>query len=178
MGLSQEEVIQGLWKDRAKLLAYIDAIVLNRNLDLAEDIYQEVIILALKKADEIESQKHLIGWARKAAKYKAIDYLRRKKLQPRHVSPDVLELLERDWEEQWNASSSSQLNALRTCLQKLTPRARKLIEMRYGDQLDGAGISQLLGVKVQSVYMALSRIYRTLEGCIRRIEVAGSREHE
>ena len=177
MALSQEQVIQGLWRDRAKLLAYVDAIVLHEHHDLAEDIYQEVVILALKKAAEIESQEHLVGWARKAAKYKAIDYLRRKKLEPRHISPDVLDLLEREWEAEWRVAPSATVTFLRECLKKLTPRARKLIDLRYGDQLDGATISEVLGVKVQSIYMALSRIYRTLEECIRRKQVAGTKDH-
>jgi RNA polymerase sigma-70 factor, ECF subfamily len=177
MGLSQEEVIHGLWKDRAKLLAYIGAIVLNQHHDLAEDIYQDVVVLALKKAEEIENQQHLLGWARKAAKYKAIDYLRRNKLQPKHLSPDVLDLMEQDWEEAWKVTSPSMVGALRACLKKLTPRARNLIDLRYGDQLDGTSISQILGVKVHSIYMALSRIYRTLEECIRRQNAAEGGDH-
>jgi RNA polymerase sigma-70 factor (ECF subfamily) len=177
MGLSQEDVIHGLWRDRAKLLAYIGAIVLNEHHDLAEDIYQDVVVLALKKAGEIESQEHLFGWARKAAKYKAIDYLRRNKLQPKHLSPDVLDLMEQEWEEAWKSASPSMIGALRACLKNLTPRARKLIDLRYGDQLDGTSISQILGIKVQSIYMALSRIYRTLEECIRRKNAAGSGDH-
>jgi RNA polymerase sigma factor (sigma-70 family) len=177
MGLSQEDVIHGLWKDRAKLLAYIGAIVLNEHHDLAEDIYQDVVVLALQKASEIESQQHLIGWARKAAKFKAIDYLRRNKLHPKHLSPDVLDLMEQQWEEAWKVGSLSMVGALRACLKQLTPRARKLIDLRYGDQLDGASIAQILGVKVHSIYMALSRIYHTLEECIRRERAAENVDH-
>jgi RNA polymerase sigma-70 factor (ECF subfamily) len=177
MGLSQEDIIHGLWRDRAKLLAYIYSIVLNRNHDLAEDIYQDVVILALKKAHEIESQAHLSGWARKAARYKAIDYLRRKKLEPRHISADVLELLEETWDGQWQVASPQMTSALRACLKKLTPRAQKIVEMRFGDQLDVGSISQAFGVKVQSLYMALSRIYSTLKTCIRRKQAVGSQDH-
>jgi RNA polymerase sigma-70 factor, ECF subfamily len=177
MGLSQDDVIHGLWKDRAKLLAYIYSIVLNRNHDLADDIYQDVVILALKKAAEIESQAHLSGWARKAAKYKAIDHLRRNKLEPRHVSPDVLELLEETWDEEWGLATPLMTSALRTCLKKLTPRAQKIIELRFGDQLDMGSISRSFGVKVQSLYMALSRIYGTLRECIRRKQATRSHEH-
>jgi DNA-directed RNA polymerase specialized sigma24 family protein len=89
----------------------------------------------------------------------------------------VLELLEETWDEEWGLATPLMTSALRTCLKKLTPRAQKIIELRFGDQLDMGSISRSFGVKVQSLYMALSRIYGTLRECIRRKQATRSHEH-
>jgi len=164
MSLCQEEVIHGLLSDRAKLLSYIRAIVLS--VHAAEDIHQEVIIQALQKADTISDRTHLFAWARHAAKLRAFDYLRRMQRQPLHIDPDVLDLLEPIWDSE--VSGPSMMGALNDCLQRMSSRSRKLINMRFGDRMSGLQMSQSLGLKVPSVYMALSRLYRMLEDCIRR----------
>lgn len=166
MGLSQEEVIHGLFSDRAKLIAYIRAIVLSQHT--AEDIHQEVVIEALRKADAITDPEHLLAWARQVAKMRAFNHLKRQKLHPRAIDPELLELLEPAWEAESKASSPAVMEALGKCVESLTPRSRKLVDLRFGDQLSGSQMSTKLGIKLPSVYMALSRIYRMLDDCVRR----------
>ena len=166
MSLCQEEVVHRLLSDRVKLLAYIRTIVLSRHA--AEDIHQEVVVEALKQADLIDGPDHLFAWARRVAKFKAFKYLRSQQRQPQHFDPDVLELLEPVWDFESAAIPRSMVDALGTCLRELPPRSQKLVQMRFTDQLNGAQISQALGLKLQSVYMALSRIYRVLDDCVKR----------
>lgn len=166
MSLCQEDIIHGLLSDRVRLLAYIRALVIDR--DAAEDIHQEVIIQALRAASTIEDSRHLLAWARRTAKLKAFEYLRHKRRQPQHLDPDVLELLEPTWEAESGEANQARAAALSDCLGELTKRSQELVKLRFADHLNGIQISKTMGLKVQSVYMALSRIYRTLDACVRR----------
>jgi RNA polymerase sigma-70 factor (ECF subfamily) len=166
MSLCQEEVIHGLFSDRAKLISYIRAIVLSQHA--AEDIHQEVVIEALQKADAIGDSQHLLAWARQVAKSKAFNYLKRQKRHPRVIDPEMLDLLEPVWEAESETAGPTMMEALGECMKELTPRSQRLVELRFGDRLSGSQMSEKLGLKVPSVYMALSRVYRVLDECVRR----------
>lgn len=174
MGLSQEEVIHCLFSDRAKLIAYIRAIVLGQHT--AEDIHQDVVITALQKADTISDAAHLLAWARQVAKCRAFDYLKQQKQRPRAIDPALLDLLEPVWESESRTSGPTMIDALDHCMKRLTPRSRRLVDLRFGDQLSGCEMSAKLGIKLSSVYMGLSRVYRMLDDCVRRTlaEAGGS----
>jgi RNA polymerase sigma-70 factor, ECF subfamily len=166
MTLCQEDIVRGLMADRLNLLAYIRAIVLNQQA--AEDNHQEVLIQALQSADAIVDDRHLRAWARRTAKFKAFEYLRKNQRQPQHLDPELLELLEPIWEGESDRATPELNDALGYCLGKLTDRSRQLVNLRFGECLSGTQISQLLGLKIESVYMAFSRIYRMLDHCVRQ----------
>lgn len=166
MSLCQEEVIHGLFSDRAKLISFIRAIVLSQHA--AEDIHQEVVIEALQKAETIGDSQHLLAWARQVAKAKAFNYLKRQKHHPQVIDPELLDLLEPVWQAESDVLGPTMMEALNECLQSLTPRSRRLVDLRFGDRMNGSQMSEALGLKVPSVYMALSRVYRVLDECVRR----------
>jgi RNA polymerase sigma-70 factor (ECF subfamily) len=166
MSLTQEDVIHGLLTDRARLLAYIRALVLDR--DVAEDIHQEVVIEAFRAAESIVDGNHLLAWARRAAKLKACEHFRAQRRQPRHLDPDVLELLGPHWEAENGDSGQARAEALSVCLQELTPRSQELVRLRFRDDLSGSQIAEALHLKLHSVYVSLSRIYHALDDCVRR----------
>jgi RNA polymerase sigma factor (sigma-70 family) len=166
MSLCQDDVIHSLLSDRALMLAYIRSLVIDR--DAAEDIHQEVVIQALRAAETIKDRTHLLAWARRTAKLKSLEYLRQKRRQPQQLDPEVLDLLEPSWEAESGDAAQARAAALSYCLGELTPRARELVKLRFVDHLNGIQISNIRGLKVQSVYMSLSRIYHTLENCMRR----------
>jgi RNA polymerase sigma factor (sigma-70 family) len=172
MSLCQEDVIHGLLSNRASILAYIRSLVIDR--DAAEDVHQEVIIQALRAADAIKDRQHLLGWARQTAKLKSYEYMRQKRRQPQHLDPEILELLEPSWEAEASDAGQARSAALHFCLGELTPRAQEMVKLRFVDRLNGTEISNAKGLKIQSVYMSLSRIYQTLEDCVRRKLAAGS----
>ena len=123
---------------------------------------------ALQKAESIADPQHLLAWGRQVAKLKAFNYLKRQKHHPRPIDPELLDVLEPVWQAESQASGPSMMEALNECMQELTPRSRKLVDLRFGDRLSGSQMSQALGLKVPSVYMALSRVYRILDKCVRR----------
>ena len=166
MPLDSETVLRLLLDDRSKLLAFIRAIV--RDEHVAEDVFQNVSIAALKKCAEIESADHFPGWARQAARFEALHELRRRDVAPVMLDSNLLDLLEGSWAEIEDFNAADQTEALHNCLKTLSPYARKLITLRYSSGKTGQKLADALGRNINTVYVALSRTHRTLAECIRR----------
>ncbi len=157
-------IVNWLVRDRARLLGFIWTIV--RDYTLCEDIFQEVVTLAMQKAESIENEQHLDGWARKTAKFKSLEALRNRTYQSACLDQDVIASLEEQWPN--DAIERDEIEYLQACLEELTPRARHIVRLRYMEGLTGNQVADKLKVKVHSIYVALTRSYKTLESCIRR----------
>jgi len=80
----------------------------------------------------------------------------------------VLDLLEEQWRSLDGQSTQAWIDALRVCVSKLTTYARELINLRYVEGLSGVEVARRLGRTSRTVYVALSRVYRQLEDCVRK----------
>ena len=164
MGLRPDIAVDRLLADRSKLLAYIWSIV--RDFHATEDVFQEVVVAAMSHAEEIKDTEHLLSWARQAARFRGIDWLRRQKRQPLLLDDDVLDLLEGQWNRFDAVPPHAWTDAVRYCAGKLTDYARQLIGLRYVEGLTGLEVARRVGRTPRTVYVALSRTYRQLEDCI------------
>lgn len=166
MALNHDKIVRLLFQNRAVLLAYINAIVQDDHM--AEDIFQDVSILAINKCSEIHDETHLNKWIRKAARDKSIDELRRLRRQPLQLSENVVVKLEGEWDAYGTSKTSSMVDALRLCLKKLSPYAAQLVRLRYVDGLTGNALATRVQRKTATVYVALSRVHRTLGQCVKK----------
>lgn len=165
MPVSHDAIARVQMRNRAKLYSYIWSIVHDEHV--AEDVMQDVYALALKKCDEIDDEEHLLNWTRKAARLTALRALRERHKSPVFLSDTTLDLLEQDWADMDSEDPSTMIEALRKCMGFLTPRAKQMVKMRYVDGIRCTDMAKTLNHKVESVYVAMSRIHRTLSNCIR-----------
>jgi RNA polymerase sigma-70 factor, ECF subfamily len=165
MGLQPNIAVETLLADRSKLLAYIWSII--RDFHATEDIFQEVIVSAMLHAEEINDVEHLLSWARQTARFRGIDWLRRRKQHPLPLDEDVMNLLESHWTRLDAVPSQIWTDAIYDCVRKLTDYARQLITLRYVDGLTGLEVAKQVGRTPRTVYVALSRAYRQLEDCLK-----------
>lgn len=166
MSLNQKQLLQLLMCERVKLSAYIWLIV--RDNHLAEDVFQEVAMSAVDHLDEFETSQHCRNWLRQAAKFRAIDAVRRRTSVPVTFDSQTLELLDSEWSAYDQSESSELLEALEVCIGKLTPRARQMLDLRYSQGARSGEIARSLNQKVTAVYKALTRLHQTLAECIRK----------
>lgn len=162
-------------RERVKLVAYIAAIVHDRHL--AEDLYQDLSIEALRKAESLNDEAHLMGWLRTAGRFRAIDHLRKQAARPVAFSSALIDQLDEAWSEIDNQPMGETVDALRSCMDTLTPKARKTLSLRYAEGLSGEEIGQRLGNTANAVFVALSRIHKALAVCINR-QISRSRATE
>jgi RNA polymerase sigma-70 factor, ECF subfamily len=162
--MDSETVAQILFRDRGKLYGYIWSIV--RDPGIAEDVFQDVCLLAIRECQKIEGDGHLLPWFRRVARQRAIDYLRRHRRAPVLLDAKVLDLLEDDWASEDATSLAGLIPALRHCLQKLTTRARQIIKLRYVDGFAVGKVAEVMGAQVDAMYQAIWRIHKTLGKCV------------
>jgi RNA polymerase sigma factor (sigma-70 family) len=170
--LDQAVLVRLLVGERVKMLAYIQSLVLDE--DLAEDVFQDVCMLAVKKAAAIQDETHLLRWLRTTARFLSLNALQKRK--HRHLSFDdgLLDVLESAWRKRDTDAAADLTESLRHCVGLLPPPSRNLIEQRYMAQKDYNQLAVESGRPVASLYVTFSRILGVLNDCIsarlRRIE--------
>lgn len=167
-----ELLLRRVLGERLKLLPYLRSIV--RRRDMAEDIFQDLCVLALQKRQELVKISHLESWLRVAARQLAMNAMRKAANQNLQLGDKVLDLMDRHWERLDSTSSSAVPEMLESCIQRLAPSARNIINARYVEGLACGEVAARLGRSVESLYVALSRIHKKLAQCIQRnIALAG-----
>jgi RNA polymerase sigma-70 factor (ECF subfamily) len=160
-----DEFVRTLLAERGTLLGYIHALVRDRHL--AEDVFQSVMVAAISKRDAIQDRQHLLKWLRTAARFEALSQLRKTGDQPPGLDDSVLNQLESHWARHDAHAGSVKADALRHCVNRLAPHARDLLRLRYDEGFSGERLAALVGKSLNTVYVTLTRIHRTLADCVR-----------
>lgn len=95
MPVDPQTITSIVLRDRARLLAYIGAIV--RDHHIAEDVLQEVSMLAMEKHETIKDADTLIPWLRVAARYRALKAVEKRSKRPVLMDAELLALLLAGW---------------------------------------------------------------------------------
>lgn len=174
MPVPSDVVVQFLIQRRSRLLGYAWVIVADEHA--AEDVFQEVSMAAVRKCDEIQDAEHLDRWVRHAIRLKGLEVRRNQAKKAQLLSPEVLDIIERDWTKPARGSESEQMDALRRCIAQLTDTAREVVSLRYGQGMKSQAIADTLGRRVDAVYKTITRAHATLRQCVeRRIKSEGGR---
>jgi len=164
MAVEHEVLVRLLLGHRAMLLGYISSFV--RDAHLAEDLFQDVSLVILKKGAELSDNAGFAPWARKIARLEVLNALRKREKAPRSLDAAVLDLLDGQW-GLGDRAASPVADALGPCLERLSPRARQLVELRYRDDVSGKDLAAKLAQPLNTVYVALARVHRALSECIK-----------
>jgi RNA polymerase sigma-70 factor (ECF subfamily) len=165
MALDSPTIVRLLMEERNRLFSYIWAIV--GNAQLAEDVFQEVSLLVVEKGSELVDEPELKVWLRRAARYKALEAVRKVRRSPVPLDEAVVEKLEQHWAKYDATQDSELIEFLEQCVQSLTPNARKLVTLRYVKGLRSGQIADRLNRKVTTVRQGIARAHRNLYDCIR-----------
>jgi len=166
VSIDQETAVGLLLEKRAMLLGYLSSIV--RDFALAEDLFQEIAIIVMRKHAELGRAEEFGVWARKIARFQALNALRKRDRGPQPIGDNLIDLLDAQWAASESSRPSEQVERLRHCLNTLTERSRKLVRMRYHDGISSGQIAEQLRKPLNTIYVALSRIHRSLAVCMQR----------
>lgn len=162
--MDEKLLVKTLLRHRPATVAFVRAILVDAHL--AEDIFQDVSMLAVEKRETFNDADHLAAWLRTAAKHRTLNAIRDRRAGPIHLDADVVESLDAHWPAA-PGDSSEISEALAVCLGELSDYARRLITLRYESNLSGQALADAVGRKAPTVTVALSRTRRTLHNCIR-----------
>lgn len=131
---SREEVARELEAARSGLFAYLLAAV--RNYHDAEDLLQEVSLVALVDAGSFTPGTNFRAWSREIARRRVLAFARRRDGRPVSVDPLMLEALT-DAAAEVDAEESVEMRQamLTGCLSKLRDEMREVLEYKYWSRL-------------------------------------------
>ena len=162
-----------LWADvQPKLTAYLVSVT--RNYIIADDLLQEVAIVAFRKYDQYDPSRPFYPWVIGIARVELLRW-RRAASKERYVfSNETIARLE-DAQQEIEAETGPRREALHICLNLLNGKTRKLVELRYGQDLKQSVIAERMGMNASTVRSTLLRARRMIRDCI-EFRLKASRE--
>lgn len=164
MTLSEHEVLQTLMQARVRISAA--AWLMVRNTHTAEDIFQNVAVKAMTRDLSFDDRSALLSWAFITARREGIDWLRRHRRETSSLDPEILELLEQEWQSEAVQPEGSRMDALRECLESLPAESRRLLRLRYFDGHNCEEVARSMGIGLNAIYKRVSRLHESLRLCI------------
>ena len=161
---SIERFVQQLAESQNRIYGYVYSLIGDHTR--AADVVQETNLVLWRKIDEFQPTKPFLPWAFAIAKFQVLANLRDQRRDRMLLDAELTEKLSSRVERDAERIDDVRV-ALRSCLQRLTPNARDLIETRYIDgELSIADIAEQLGCSLSGVKVALMRARRALAECI------------
>jgi RNA polymerase sigma-70 factor, ECF subfamily len=155
-----------LWiQSQSAISAYLTANVIDAHH--AEDLVQEVAQVVAEKFVEYDRERSFTSWALGIARNRLLKYYRTKSRDRLVLSEAALTQLGTALERVEHEAEDRRI-ALRTCLERIEGRRRRVLEMRYGENAKVTDIAQQLGMSSDGVSVMLHRIRSVLYGCIQK----------
>lgn len=164
-GLSRAEFIALIRAEHKTVRAFIVRHVGDRNV--ADDIAQDVFISAMQGREKYRGEGPAAHWLLRIARFRVIDYLRRKVRRPGALPiHTMIDRLRCEYLNQADDQQTGYLDALRGCLKLADPAQRSLISRFYYDGESAEKIGRDLGRAAGTVRMMMLRIRKSLRTCI------------
>lgn len=162
-----------LWaKAQPMATSYVLAVV--RDHHETEDLVQKVASIAFEKRNSYDSTRPFGAWVSGIARLELLHWRRSKARNRVLFTPDTIEKIDEGLSRVEDEIDDRRA-ALSWCMQKLSGKGRRLIEMQYLGGLAPTQIAQQLDAKPASIRGALHRIRESLHRCIdNRIAAATS----
>jgi RNA polymerase sigma-70 factor (ECF subfamily) len=162
----QSQTLARLWvRAQPSVSAYIWSSV--RDFHIAEDLLQDVAEDAASSFSKYDPAKPFIAWVLGIARFKVVDYYRSKDRDPHIFDAEAMEHLSAAFEEVFPEVSPRQ-EALEHCMEKLPPKSRRLLEMRYEMEMKPAKIADQVGTTSGSIRVLLTRVRNALGDCVEK----------
>jgi RNA polymerase sigma-70 factor (ECF subfamily) len=154
-------------QNQRRLYAYIVTLLPNR-AD-ADDVLQETSLVLWDKFDAASPPTDFLAWGRRIAYHKVLDFYKKTHRLQARLSLVFLERMGQAAGEQTEALRlDERREALAACIEKLSPRDRELLTLRYADGGTTQSTSERLGRSVDAVYKAVSKLRELLFNCVQR----------
>ena len=157
------EFAEYLRQDQTRLYGYIHSLV--RDLNDADDLFQQTTLVLWKKFGEFDPQGNFFAWACGIARFEIANFLRGRCRQRLYFS-DELNLLLIEAQTEASEELEDRRATLAACIEALRQRDRELLVECYGDVATVPQVADRRGRSPQSVYNSLRRIRRALFECV------------
>jgi RNA polymerase sigma-70 factor, ECF subfamily len=153
-----------LMANQGRIFGYIYAAV--RNLDDAEELYQQTSIVLWSKFSSYQSGSDFARWAFQAAKYEILHFQRNRRRTAICFSDQALTNLAEVQTSGDNEVRVFEQEILAECVDELSPDDQRLVQLCYGHQHSIKQVANRLQRSAQTLYNSLSRIRHALLDCV------------
>jgi RNA polymerase sigma factor (sigma-70 family) len=162
--IDEQLLIRTLLTEQVKVLGYVQSMV--RKPEVAEDIFQDLCVLAMEQKGKIQSEAHMKNWMRTTARFLTLNVLRKRKEEHLAIDIAALDAMHACWSQldQWDGSQYS--DSVRHCVTELSETNQRLLAKRFIEGYDYPQLASEYKRSVGSLYVTFSRIYATLGRCI------------
>lgn len=158
----QRELAQLWMQAQPRVFSFVCAAVARRHD--AEDLLQQVALEAASSFGNYDQSRPFLPWVLTIARRRVSRFYERQKRQPAIFAASTLEMLA-DYHAHSTRFEEEQV-ALYECVGKLDEKSRRLLTMRYDDELSTVDMAQQTGLTSGSVRVMLSRIRKQLVDCV------------
>jgi RNA polymerase sigma-70 factor (ECF subfamily) len=148
------------------LLGFVRTLVPSR--EDAREVMQEVAVVLWQRLGDLDDLANFRPWAFGVARFKALALLRDRSRDRLVFDEDVLALLADEVTEHAD-DYEAERRALESCVQKLDPAQRKLLDAAYAPGARIDALAAEAGRSAMSFYKALHRIRLALMNCTQRL---------
>jgi len=160
---SQVQLTQRIIENRTAIYGFILAHVADTNA--AEDIFQDVCVVLCERFASYDPARPFRHWAMGIAHKKVLQhYKAHRKDSCLLLDPSLAEKVLAS--DAWDEPEGAERGALRECLKKLSDKVRRMVSLKYAENLKPAAIAERVGWKARAVSVALSRARSALTQCI------------
>jgi RNA polymerase sigma-70 factor (ECF subfamily) len=169
--MTREDMLRELLRREDALAGYAYAVT--RDWALAQDAVQEALVAMASAPERFDAvQAGLFGWARGIVRHKAVDLLRARRRLSILPDEDLLDLIERRFEENLDDEAALALarrkEALRQCMERLRRHAIEVLLGFYRDRLSCEDLAARHRRSPNAVRLLLSRTRIWLRECAAR----------
>jgi RNA polymerase sigma-70 factor (ECF subfamily) len=164
--ITSKPFVSLLVPNQTRIQAFILTLVPNAND--AEDIYQETVSTMWDKFPSFEIGTDFVSWAITIAKFKVLEFRGRQQKTKVQFSDTLYETLELTAAARL-AEEQDRLDALKTCVGKLSEKEQNLLKMRYEMDLTFQKMAQRIGKTAPALHRIMAIIHSRLALCIRRV---------
>jgi RNA polymerase sigma-70 factor (ECF subfamily) len=150
-------------RNQQALLGYV--LSMEPNFADAQDIVQEVFLVISRKAHTWSAGTNFLAWACTVARYTSLDFQRKRARRVARLDEDVMELLY-GGEIPDETAADHQVKLLQTCLNRLAPKAREIVWLRYHNAEKPEQIADRVGWTSNAINVALTRARTFLRECL------------
>ena len=156
-----EEITAHHWRELNRML-----VAITRDAATADDLTQEVFVVALRKGMVPGPQTRL--WLREVARRLAVAELRRRRPLARADFEAFLSSIEPPERTPPRAEFADELAALRACVEQLPPGLREFVSLRYEKEEPLKTLAAKARRTVGYMKQIMFRLRKRLAECIRR----------
>lgn len=164
VAVPSEEFIRTFTKSQRAIFLYLIPLV--GNSTDTEEVLQETNVVIWSKWQQFEPGTNFLAWARAIARLEVFRFRRSRHHRLAFLEDDILEAVAKRT-EQVSEQTLLKQESLAKCIEKLKPKDRELIRLRYTAGANGDSVAKQLGRPANSVYQSLGRIRKALMDCVR-----------